>query len=417
MTGDKTHLVTGSMKLTLGCEHNSSSSVSVTNTPVPQPSGVGNVSASQQQNGYYLAFVDIPYTNGAGQTGDFVFAGLSGNLQLVDVLGFTTAAQGLNSQALLIPSVVKCEADQIFYARNARGNPQTRTVHIAAAAQGECTTDPSPHPGALTFSFPNGVPPEINSPLFLYNDPNHILNYSPVDELEIANQGGDYPEFPLTNHWSFPSIVLPPTILPQHPRVIYPLSIAIYDWIRRGGARVNVQAVISWFKSTPFTATPNSAIYAFEFDSSGNIQTTLVDCPAILSRRVSQNQWIAIAGGALLSSTGLYYDLEIKDFVYQPGTSKGGCHGGEPLGNQLPPSAVAIGGGTGGVLVPGTNIDQAAPIGGEYPYGPGSGERPTYAPPNDPPENMGQAVDIRFRESGFPFPPPPAPQPLPITGS
>ena len=109
---------------------------------------------------------------------------------------------------------------------------------------------------------------------------------------------------------------------------------------------MNAQALIDWFNNAGFSATNQGVIYAYEFTPnavngvpSSSLTTSVNQCPDILSRRVSSNQWIATAGGAMRSSSGHYYDLIIKDNVYNIGKQNGGMHGGQPLANQLPPSA------------------------------------------------------------------------------
>ncbi|HEY9713952.1 MAG TPA: hypothetical protein V6C72_10810, partial [Chroococcales cyanobacterium] len=367
--------------------------------PVPMPLGVSNVSLTQQISGFYAAFTDIPYQSGgsAGMT-HFAFAGTSDSIRLVDPQAFSITAANLSDAKLLIPSVVRCEADQHFVDRDQMGRSISRTVHVAGAAECCCAFMPVPHPGALTFSFPNGVPPEITSPLSLYNDPQHILNWSPIDLFQQPPATGDYPESPLSR-------LSVPYWTDSHPRLTKPISLALYDWIRNSGPTVNLNNLIAWFQTPVFTSSNNSTIYAFEFTPTINqgllstsLTTTQTSCPNILSRRVSSGQWVAIAGGAMRSSNGNFYDLVVKDNVYNRGTAAGGVHGGQPLGNQLPATAQAPGGGTGGVPSPLLVLDEPAPVNGEYPWPIShAGEvRPTY-------NTVGQAVDIRFRFTGYPW--------------
>lgn len=422
----RNNLVPNSMKLQLGCIPNSATTVSMTNTPIPMPAGSGFVNANQQQNGNYLAFINIPY-----KASNFVFAGLTGSTLLVDPLSFSTTCPGIPNQNLLIPSVVQCAADQIYHDKDEHGQPLNRTIHIVSCAQCENSPDPRPHPGALTVSFPNGVPTELTNILSLYysgapNGP-HYVNWAPVDEFEMANNGGDYPEKSLTNNFVLPYWAADPNVQapfsPQHPYATQAMSLAIYDWIRLGGATVNIQELQNFFNNSSFNQAPltQAQIYFFEMTPIVNAQgvptsqivltNNMLVPPAVagaapanqtvLSRQVSENQWLAISGAAIKSANGLYYDLDIKDNVYTPGPTAGGQHAGQPLGNQLPPNAVASapGGSSGGALVPGLELDQPPPVGGEFaaPQGGGNAPRPTYT-------QMGQAVDIRFRQTGFTIP-------------
>ena len=441
LTGaSKNRYVPGSMVLTLGCIPNNGGSTaqSVTNTPVPQNGGLATVPDPLQVNGFYTAFVDVPYTPVSDAffsgTAHFVFSGCGASVMLCDPLAFATTPPGIPSGTVWVPSVVKAEADQQFTDADEHGKKMTRTVHAAAAAQVACNFDRRPHPGALTLSFPNGVPDEVTSPLAIYQDPAHSMNESCVNEFETATNGGDYPENALLNN----ATLSPSYWAGFHPRITRPLSLAIYDWIRRSGCTLNVQQLVSgFFNSTITPAGPNgpAQIYVYEFTpavSAQGVPTSQLlpsatpniisaGVPTILSRRVSQNQWVAIAGGALYSTNGRCYDIDIKDSVYAVGTNKGGCHAGEPLGNQVPPMN-----GAGVNLANGPlSIDMVSPPTGEYPYPlnpPGSGMRPTNLGPNFVNGLQGvegQAVDIRFRFSGFPWtvpcgPPPFSTTPMPL---
>ena len=251
MTGaSKTFLVPGSLKLTLGCIPNAGSVLSASDTPVPQPTGVADVAANQQQDGYYIAFTDIPYASSGGNT-DFVFAGLGSSVMLVDPHSFSTTAPGLSSQALLIPSVVKVDAQQQFVDADQHGKSLNRVVNITSCAQCSCNFDPRPHPGALVMSFPNGTPPEVVEMMSVYNDPKHAINWAPLDEFQVASGNGDYPEYALSDPLS--TSLSPSYWAGYHPLIARPISLALYDWIKRAGCTLSIQGLTSFFNTPSIT--------------------------------------------------------------------------------------------------------------------------------------------------------------------
>lgn len=148
MTGTKTHLVTGTLQLSLGCIPQIA-----TNTPVPQPESVGGVATALEQNNCYLAYVNDSYKPTGRPSMDFVFAGTAANVILVDSMNFvlptketpTGLTYVLPGLPYVIPSIVLCQADQQFNDVDAHGRQVTRTVHATACAQPMCNIDPRPH--------------------------------------------------------------------------------------------------------------------------------------------------------------------------------------------------------------------------------------------------------------------------------
>lgn len=283
MTGSKHILVAGSLQLTLG-----SLPPLITNTQIPQPDKFAAASAQQQQDDYYNAYIDVPYKHY-----DFVFTGVGDDTVLVDQRQFLSSNASL---PYLVASTVQCSADEQYWDKDSYGNPLQRIVHARACAEPGNMIDQRPSPGALTLSFPTGTPPELTKPLDLWTSTQ--LVQSPCDFLQTP-LNGDYPPSPLSQFRL-------PLINDDHPSVGQAMSVAFYDWMRRQGYRLNVQAVIDMF-NTPFSiisagagqvnvyqATPKGQITYFVYPMSPNTDIAL-----------SQNQWRATSGDAFRSGNPL----------------------------------------------------------------------------------------------------------------
>lgn len=368
MTGAHTRLVPNTLTLSLGCIPNA-----LTNTTVPQPPGVDPTTAptasNNQQNNCYLAYVDQPYySQTSGQNIDFVFAATASDLTLVDFKSYIDnsvfhppGTGTINGLPWLIPSIVSCQADQQFNDTDANGKPVTRVIHAIACAEPMNNFDIRPHPGALTFTFQDGmIPSVIQHPIDLFNNKPNTATQTTACLWLFTSANGDCPDNPLPNPLvsnftlNLPTINVPPDT-PTHPWATDAESVALYDWVRRGGSAVNVRALVDMFSTFSFdTSDVGSTIHAFEFTPPTNQSNTLVYPGTITytvlhlannvtSDRISQHQWQAIAPSCIWTGSGTnqtYYDLDIRDNCYQPGTlivggqPVGGLHGGEPLAKQ-----------------------------------------------------------------------------------
>lgn len=425
MTGTKNQLMPGTLRLSLGCipqivTTTKTSSVQViseitTNTLVPQPAGAGRVQSQAQVNGCYVAYVNQPYTTTAGKQYDFIFAGVASDVILAESKYFVSPVHGtLPGLPYSIPSIVLCEAEQQFKDLDEHGRPMTRIIHASACAQPMCNIDPRPHPGAFTITFPDGMISETKALIDLFNNPSIAENPCDLVQTPVA---GDFPEQPLFNT-KLPQIAsdIPVIANSAHPWVAQAESVALYDWVRRGGARVNIQALETMLKRS-FQAPTNSTgcIQAYEFDSAGNVTVNVLPCSQVTSARVSQNQWVATSGGAVVQGSGKnqkWFDVVIKDQCYHPGRMTGGqliqasaggfqliggqsqLHGGEPLANQWtasnPDYQSTIVDLLNGEKVFAQQISPPPRSVFPTPLGPPK-ERPTYS-------KMGQAADITIRQ-------------------
>jgi hypothetical protein len=306
LTGGSSY-VAGSMKLTLG----SLDGTMQTNIPVPKPASYSHVSGNQSQNGCYMSGQNIPYD---GE--DFVFAAVSDSLKLVDPKKFTDAVGGLPYQ---MQSIVKAEADQKMQ------DPERKTtnvVHAVSCAAPASVYDPKPAPGTITLSCPDGTPTELVNLGTVINLPG--MSGTPMTLTKADN--GDYPE---------PGASLVPMTYsgggtPDGGTVV---SGAIYDWIRRAGARLDASQAVGMLIE-PLVNSGLPSLHIFSVKANGSIQydssLAIVQNPYWVA---SESQLYGIAMDALNSSDTFTYDVHVRDYAYQPGTINGGKHGGEPLVN------------------------------------------------------------------------------------
>ncbi|CAN5208438.1 hypothetical protein BH11CYA1_BH11CYA1_26480 [soil metagenome] len=448
MTGSSNY-VANSLKLSLGAITNGG----VTNTPLPNPSGLADVPAGKSQNDFYLSYVNVPT---AGQ--DFVFAGVGDSIKLIDPKQWVASVAGLPYQ---LPTVVKAEADQhVSDAQNSNGY----NIHAVACAQPANVADPKPAPGALSFSFPDGIPPEIKNPLSLLT--NAQLNNGNNCSFQTSKDG-DYPIG--KPKAKIVDMTWPYNSLDQSTGNV--TRVALVDWWRRAGTKLNVSSAANMFDAS-FTFTPPAADVLWKTHSSptgttvyelgnipaGNIHIYRIDpstgqvsyqTKSLTPFNYSvagEDQMFSENTDALVSSvqkdkvvgpfefpdTGYIldtvtlkkvYDVYVRDQVYQPGSTNGGRHAGEPM--DWLPAAVS--------QIPSKNFGPKRDLGGagigashggpnknnpglppsitsqsdfaetstfppsyyyQYSQGPGSGANPKMRPTY---QKNGMAADIRFR--------------------
>jgi hypothetical protein len=355
ISGPKNRLRPGSLKLTLGCVPGLTS-----NLRIPQPDSYASVPGDQQDNGFYKSCVNVQYDQK-----DFVFAPVSDSVTLVDSKQFQT---NISSLPYTIPSIVKCEGDEEYNETDQFGKPSQRIIHAVACAQPACLIDSRPAPGALTVQIIGPSVPELKTLVNVFGSP--MFSNSPTDLLQTP-MAGDNPSATLTD-------LKVPQFNDTHPRVGSIMTLALYNWIRRAGPSLNIGSLISALQS-PLTVNPGQ-MFLLEKDQTGNLITP----PQLVTNGVlpvSQNQLLAVSGGAIRSSNKTVYDLILKDYVYQPGRSNGGLHAGEPMpliNGSTPPTVIANPG-----LAQVTNVT--------FPIGPAAGAiRETYQKP-------ASAIDITFR--------------------
>jgi hypothetical protein len=366
--GQASTLVQGSLRLSLGYVDELAS-----RTPLPQPQSAAALSSSNQEaQGFYAANILVDYTSTTtGATTPFVFAALGPNASLVDFRIFQATQQGLPYST---PSVVKVDADE-NYVQNANA-ANTHTVHATAAALPGTVVDQRPYPGAFTLTFTDGTVPEINQAGDLIN--NSQLQADPTDLMQTP-LSGDYPQTALSNY-SMPFL---PDVDSYHPQFEHVFSVALYDWIRRGGTTINVTSLVNVLQTPMNLGAGGPQQQRFHLTSSGTVTNDTVPCGQT-NMSVSNKQYRAITGLGIISTNKNMYDLQITDFVRLPGRTNGGVHAGEPLnvpgtlGNN--PAS--------GSYVSGTILENATWTYQEFLSG--FGVRPTY-------NSEGTAVDFTIR--------------------
>lgn len=367
MTDRKSSLAPGSMQLSLGCIPQL-----ITSCPIPRPSEFAEMTAAQQSGQFYRSYINVPY-----KTFDFVFAGIADSTKLVDNKLFVDTIADL---PYVIPTIVKCEADQNYEQTDQSGNKSTLTVHAIACAEPGSLNDRRPASGALTLSFPDGAVPEFTSLAAVMTNSN--VNKSPSDRTQMPT-AGDYPTTALTD-----SVL--PVIGTLRPPVGQLMRVAFYDWLRRVGPQINVATLMTALTSPLDTSTlPHADV--FSVDASGNVKQSVMPIDSTISLPVSHMQWYSASGLNFYSKNKNLYDLYIRDYVYQAGRT-GGLHAGEPLGDGTDPT-----------VPPPPPVDPTAPpppftttmnespaLMSAFPVGPPGGAlRPTY-------KKSGIAVDFRF---------------------
>lgn len=366
MTGEQTKLIPGSLKLSLGCVPGL-----VTNTDVPSPLKFSSISREDQLNGLYLAYKNIPYDDLP-----FIFAGCGKATSLVAPDKFRRAMPSL---PYTIPVIVRCEAMQRY--SGSKGGMPDRVITAAACAQPGCARDDTPCRGGLIFNFDGGNLAEFPTPAHIFF--HDQFKTSPVDFMRTVN-GGDSPSTP-------PTAFVHPVLGEKNPQTQKVLTCALYDWIRRGGTRLNIEQ-LRLMLSNPFVITEPGNLHSFQLMSDGTIEYEVMPCARGLFLPISERQWSAVSGLAAHTSSppgGRTFDCLITDFVYQSGHLKGGRHAGEPLAlNSLRNPPVTDG------SITNTNSLKTVKAFAQFPVGPGSGAlRTTY---NE--RNVAVAVHLHFRK-------------------
>jgi hypothetical protein len=363
-----------SLKLSLGSLTNGAP----TNIKLPQPETWANVQTAANTGGFYRSYVNIPYDNQ-----DFVFAGIGDAVKLVDPKDWTSATTGLSYQ---LPTIVKAEASQDIKAHMA-GNA-AMNVQSAACAQPANIIDPHNSPGALTFSFPDGLCAEITNPGSMLTNSQLNSNAGSTSSF-LTSANGDFPmgrptTAIVSQNWPYPSM---------NENCGNYFRRALLDWWKRAGTKLNMQSAqmmitdpsFAFKTPTPLMMTwksrvlsksgnlppvelgklPAGNIHIYKVDpSNGTIIYTEKDLTPVKLSVAGQNQAYmetmnAITGSTtstkfqltLLGIAGALYqafvveninflnpyeltdkwDVYIRDQVYQPGSVPGNYHNGEPM--------------------------------------------------------------------------------------
>lgn len=234
-SGADCNYVEGSMLLSLG----DLTQGIPTNTPVPKPASEAPLTAAQQQNDCYMSDTALTI-NGI----PFALGAVGQSVRLVDQTKWTDD-NGLSFQ---VPAVVKAEADQSI----TNSQKANMIVHAIAAAQPASVYDPRPAPGALSVSFPDGpIGAYTSLETLRANGPNQKVTGKGNAGTLLTPNDGDYPTDPTV------AMVTMPWMLSGTPTFTEVWASAYYDWLRRGGTKVNIADVVAKWQAPwtlPFAA-------------------------------------------------------------------------------------------------------------------------------------------------------------------
>jgi hypothetical protein len=363
MTGSSNY-IKNSLKLSLGGINNGG----VTNTPLPIPHSKADVPSNKQLKNFYLSYTDIP-TGGES----FVFAGIGDSIKLVDPKQWTATVAGLPYQ---VATIVKAEADQHV---DDTQNPKGYDIHAIACAQPANVVDPKPNPGALTFSFPDGTPPEMIGP-------GTMLTNAEINQKDncscLTSVNGDYPIGKTATRMD--KLTWPYACDESSGNVFRK---ALTDWWRRAGTKLDINSAVGmldaskikfWRPAPPdlvdwkteavlgdtdiynLGPIPRGYIHIYRIDKNSGAISYIHDGLTPTNYSVSSEGQIysedidaiekstigKLTVGPFTFPTGKKagglsdnnfvtlinkWDLYIRDQVSQPGSNQGGRHAGEPM--------------------------------------------------------------------------------------
>jgi hypothetical protein len=331
-------LTANSLQLTLGVNLQG-----VTTTPIPNPTSMANVAANGQQNGYYVAYKNVPINDH-----NFVFSGVTDSPALIDLANYAAGQQP--SLPYTVPSSVMAQAAQTF---SNGGFQQTDK----ACAQVGGPRDTRPAPGALVVNFPDGCPTEMNSLSTLIESP--AVAQVPMKWYSVS---GDFPN-------STSSLTPVETLnypLGASNSAMSAIELGTYCWLKHAGPSVNIQSLLNMMASPILSETPPPRVELFSASLWPNFKLSyLTDptapmvgqttCPlglmamytlnsanGTIQESVLVDDWIyttdsdaqvvaCSSQGLQAGSTSQTYDTLVSIKDYQFGASAGGTHGGEPI--------------------------------------------------------------------------------------
>jgi len=234
----KSTYVPNSLTLSIG----QSTQELATNIPVPVTARVAPVvPGGSQINNFYKSNVNVPFGGN-----DYVFMAVGSSSALLDPKNFVASLPNLPYQ---YPSIVQASAKQVVTQTNNQ-NPGGSTIYSAACAEPASIYDPLPAPGAMSFSFPDGMIPEISSPYTMLTD---VQLNAPANSGDcFTSSGGDYPSDQPAASLSHLTWFAPPG--GPEPPIGVAYRAALFDWFRRAGTKAKIDSVLSQL-TAPFPST------------------------------------------------------------------------------------------------------------------------------------------------------------------
>ena len=205
-----------------------------------------------------------------------MLAGIGSNVSLVSNKLWAATPSIPPPNGAYLACIVKAEADQQM---NSSENANGFTVHAVACAQPANVRDPRPAPGALSFDFPDGMPPEMLRPSDMLTD-----NPAAATKARVLNDAGDQAaasfsyssggDFPVDGSATIADYAGFPSGLTQNTGNVFRL--ALYDWWKRAGVGLDVTSAVKMMSPTmtAFT-TPNPAMVAWKTNASTTDPTGL----------------------------------------------------------------------------------------------------------------------------------------------
>ncbi len=316
--------------------------------------------AAKTANGRYKSYT--VFTRG---TEDWVFAAIEETVKLVDPAKFVPTHGGLPYE---YDTIVRAQATQ-----NINDNGTTRSIMSSACAQPASVYDPLPAPGALVVAYPDGPPTGV---CFQRHLSDLVLNSGCMndgdDDCDVLTcTSGDFPVDSGSSLSANGSLWPLGSLDPNH-KAHNACKIAIYDWLRRGGTKVNIGAVknaidLDWGAAPGMVgwapagggSIPGGIAYVYRIASNGDVTFQSKTIKPLKYYVVGENQLIMESLGVLTNgapsihkvdninlgpaypgSKGAAwfetkYDMYLRDFARQPGRSSGGKHAGEPIDDDL----------------------------------------------------------------------------------
>lgn len=354
MTGSSDY-VAGSLKLELGMMAGA-----LTNTPVPSPAGSDSTLDSSNTVGqFYRAYVNVPVGSE-----NFVFAGIGDSIKIVDNKSWVKTLPGMPDDFEPLPTIIRAEAVQSLSGTHGKSD-----VVASACAQPANVYDPKPAPGALTISFPDGVPDgpqKLEKPSDLYGE--FLSEPEDSSDFYSATPG----DFPVTSGSKIAPATWP---LSSDSRQLASSAckIAVYDWLRRAGTKANVDSIVGmhhtpfvsqgpdvdWPPDTKVGKIPRGIVHIYKFDTDGVIYYEVDEIKPSPWWVVSDRQQLVECFDAITDGAPAFtvqpvklqivptvtiplgkveftprYDMYVRIYSRNPG-KPGGRHGGEPMDNDL----------------------------------------------------------------------------------
>lgn len=296
---------------------------------------------------------------------DWVFAGIGEDVKLIDFNKFQSSVSGLPYQ---FSTIVRAQATQ-----DINDNGTTRSITSVACAQPASVYDPLPAPGALVVSYPDGPPVS-----YLLYTCGHTKFADLTSSTGCLNDSDDNSDVLCANHGDYPtdggsSLINNASAWPLNSidpghKASNACKLAFYDWLRRGGTKVNVGAIktgvflqsfgpapgmIGWPSSGLGGTIPGGVAHVWKFRTDGDVEYFKKTVTPMNFAVVSENQLCieslsTINNGAMLHIVPVYlgpdyngtagfvrfksaFDLYIRDHGRFLGHTAGGKHSGEPM--------------------------------------------------------------------------------------